>query len=206
MIKVLRIDKNIKKTANIVSNLIKQGKVLICPTDTVYGLIADATNRKAVNKIFQIKKRQRNKPLPIFIRNIETAKKLTYINKKQGKFLKKIWPGKVTVVLKRKRGLKLYGVAKNTIALRVPKYPLLLKIMERTNLPLTGTSANISGEPPSHKIKKVLEQFKNQKITPDLVISAGNLKRSEPSSIIDLTRKRPKILRRGDKIPQLKLI
>jgi L-threonylcarbamoyladenylate synthase len=63
------------------------------------------------------------------------------------------------------------------------------------NRPLTGTSANISGKSASTKIKEVLKQFKNQKYQPDLVVSAGNLSKSKPSLVIDLTREPPKILR-----------
>jgi len=78
---------------------IKKGKVLIFPTDTVYGLICDAKNKKAVEKIFKIKNRPKNKPLPVFVKNIEMAKKLAKISGKQEKFLKKVWPGRVTAVL-----------------------------------------------------------------------------------------------------------
>src|SRR4030042_4778590 len=93
---------NFKEIVKIITQSIKEGKVIICPTDTVYGLIADATNKKAVNKIFKIKKRPRNKPIPVFVKDLKIAEKLAYINKNQGKFLKKVWPGKITIVLKRK--------------------------------------------------------------------------------------------------------
>jgi L-threonylcarbamoyladenylate synthase len=175
---------------------IKQGKVLVCPTDTVYGLIADATNKKAVEKLFKIKKRKLNKPLPIFIKNIKTAKKLAFIDKNQEKFLKKVWPGKVTTVLKRKKTFKLYGVDKDTIGLRIPNHKFVLSLLKEIKKPLTGTSANISGKPASTKIKEVLEQFKNQKFQPDLIIDQEDLPKGKPSRVIDLTVHPPKILRR----------
>ena len=67
--------KNFEKIIKIAEKSIKEGKVLICPTDTVYGLIADATNKKAVEKIFKIKKRPLKKPIPIFVKDIKMAKK-----------------------------------------------------------------------------------------------------------------------------------
>lgn len=193
-----------KKISKIVKEL-KRGKVIVCPTDTVYGLIADATNKKAVERVFKIKKRPKNKALPIFVKDIKMAKDLAEINEKQEKFLKKAWPGKVTVILKLKtqkskakstiKKLKVYGIEKKTIALRIPKYKLVLDLLKKINKPLTGTSANISGEPASTNIKEILKQFKRKKYQPDLVIDTGNLPKSKSSTIIDLTTFPPKILR-----------
>ena len=189
--------KNFQKIVKIVEQPIKQGKVVVCPTDTVYGLIADATNKKAVDRLFKIKKRPKTKSIPIFVKDLKMARELAKINKKQEKFLKSVWPGKVTVVLKRKKTkTKLYGVAKKTIALRIPKYELLISLAKQLNRPLTGTSANISGQPASTKIKEILQQFQDQKHQPDLIIDAGNLKPGKPSKVIDLTGSEPKILRK----------
>lgn len=181
---------------------IKEGEVIVCPTDTVYGLISDATNEKAVKKLFKIKKRLVLKPIPIFVKDMKMAKKFARINKNQEEFLKKLWSGKVTVVLKRrKKKIKLFGVAPDTIALRIPKHKLINELLKKLNCPLTGTSANISGKPASTKIKIVTFQFKNQKFLPDLVLNSGNLRKSSPSTVIDLTKKKPKILRKGEIIP-----
>jgi len=176
---------------------IKKGEILVCPTDTVYGLIADAANKKAVERLFKIKKRTFKKPIPIFVKDIKTVKRLALINKEQENFLVKVWPGKITVVLKRKKSkIKVYGADSKTIALRIPNYKFLNILLEKLDRPLTGTSANISGYPASTKIEKVIEQFKNKKMKPDLILSDGNLKPSRPSAIIDLTGKKQKILRR----------
>lgn len=194
--KILKV--NQKKIVEKVVRAIKAGKVIICPTDTVYGLICNATNERAVKKLLKIKKRQARKPIPIFVKDIKMAKKLADINKNQEKFLKKVWPGKVTTVLKLKtknKKLKIYGIDKKTIALRIPKYKLINNIFKKLNFSLTGTSANISGRAASTKIEEVLKQFKNQKYQPDLVISAGNLPKSKPSIVLDLSRLPPKILR-----------
>ncbi|MFH1037030.1 MAG: L-threonylcarbamoyladenylate synthase [Patescibacteria group bacterium] len=197
--KTVRIDKNdVGKYVKIVADAIKNGKVIVAPTDTVYGLIADAMNKKAVERVFKIKKREKGNPLPIFVKDIKMAKKFVHIDKNQEKILKSVWPGKVTVVLKSKiknQKSKIYGVSKNTIALRIPKYNFINKLLGAASFPLTGTSANISGKPSSTKIKEIIKQFKGQKYQPDLFIDAGNLKKSLSSIIVDITSEEIKILR-----------
>jgi len=177
---------------------INKGQIVVSPTDTVYGLLADATNDKAVEKIFSVKERSKKKPIPVFIKNIEMAKKVAIINQEQENFLKEVWPGKITVVLERKQrcGLakELFG-NKNTIALRIPDNKLIREILARVNKPLTGTSANISGRGSLSKIKNVLEQFEHEKVKPNLILDGGDLAKSSSSIIIDLTKKKPEILR-----------
>lgn len=166
---------------------IKKGMILACPTDTVYGLICGAGNKKAVRRIFLIKKRSKNKPLPIFVSNLAAAKILAKINKNQEKFLKKVWPGKTTVVLGAKKG--------GTIGLRVPKSKFIIDLIKRTG-PLAETSANISGQPPAKSVEDILRQFEDRKRQPDLIIDGGKLKSLKPSKVIDLTGPGPIILRK----------
>lgn len=193
---VLKINrKNFKEIVKITVEAIKEGKVIICPTDTVYIPVADATNKKAIKKVFLIKKRSLKKPIPIFVKDIKMAKKITEINKKQEQFLKSVWPGKVTAVLKRKKSeIKLYGVSEDTIALRIPNFKLVSFLLKELNRPLVGTSANISGKPASGNLKEVTSQFKDQKYQPDLIVDAGILP-GKSSKVIDLTVSPPKILR-----------
>lgn len=172
---------------------LKEGGVVICPTDTVYGFLADAANKKAVNKIFKIKKRPKSKPLPIFVKDIRMAKKLAEISGRQEKILKKYWPGKYTFVFKRIKSVKLYGVAKSTIAIRIPKYKFLNNLLKEINEPLVQTSVNISGEPPIAEMGDIIEKF--NKYGDVLITDAGNLKKAQPSKIIDLTSENKKILR-----------
>lgn len=168
---------------------IKQGKVLILPTDTVYGLVCDAANKKAVDKIFKIKKRPKSKPLPVFVSDIKMAKKLAIIDKKQEKFLKSVWPGAVTAILKSRQ-------QKNkTIGLRIPNYRPLLDLVKQLNRPLAETSANISGKPAPGNIKEILKQFNGQKHQPDLIVRHRMSNKAKPSKVIDLTVWPPKILR-----------
>ena len=196
--KILKVDKKkLKEIINQVIDVINLGEVIICPTDTVYGLLADAANKNAVKMIFKIKKISKRKPIPIFVKDIKMAKSLAFINKKQEEFLKMFWPGKVTVVLKSKNVLpKIISGGRETIGLRIPNYKLVNLLLKKSNRPLTGTSANISGKTASTKIKEVVKQFKKEKIKPDLVLDVGNLKPSRLSRVLDLTGKKIKILRR----------
>jgi L-threonylcarbamoyladenylate synthase len=174
---------------------IKNGLVLVFPTDTVYGLIADASNKEAVERIFAIKERPNKMKLPVFIGNIELAKELAEINIDQEEDLYEKWPGPYTFVLKRINYPKeLFGLDDQTIALRIPNYPLLQDILEKINTPIVQTSANISGFGATAKIGEVIEQFSNQEIQPDIIVDVGDLPDAKPSTIIDLTDQ-SKILR-----------
>lgn len=179
---------------------LERGQVIVCPTDTVYGLLADATNDKAVEKVFEIKERDKKKAIPIFVKDMKMAKKLALVNKDLEEFLEEIWPGKITVALKRKERCSLpktlFG-RKETIGLRIPDYKLVAQILKKINKPLTSTSANISGRASSTKIREILEQFEEQEVKPDLILDAGNLSKSFPSTVVDFSGKKPKILRKG---------
>ena len=176
--------------------IIKKGGVAVFPTDTVYGLLADARNEKAVAKIFKIKRRPKTKPLAIFIKDIKMARKYAFISKKQENFLKKNWPGKLTVILKSKNNLSEgVGAENKTIGIRIPDCKLINLLFEKINFPVAQTSANISGNEATTKIKEVLRQFIGRKTEPDLIINAGDLRQNQPSKIIDLTKGTPLTIR-----------
>ena len=180
---------------NAIAKLVKAGNVVIFPTDTVYGFLADATNKEAVKRVFQIKQRSFKKLLPLFVKDIEMAKKIAYISKGQEKFLRKSWPGKVTVVLKRKKSsIKLYGVRQETIALRIPKFNPINFLLKELGVPLVGTSANIAGEPSSGKLKEVLKQFKGKQHQPNFAVDGGVLS-GKLSKVVDITTRPYTILR-----------
>lgn len=186
--KVIKQDnKNIKE----IITALKNGAVLVLPTDTVYGLVCDATNKKAVNKIYKIKKRDKSKPLGIFVKKIKDVRKCAFINKDQEKILE---DNKITVILKAKGKTLSSLVYKNkTIGIRVPDYKLLNSVLDKFRNPIAQTSANISGKLATTKIKDILKDFKNNDV---LVVDAGNLPKSKPSTIIDLSNNNIKIIRK----------
>jgi len=190
--------KVLKLSQKLLNDVVKEteaGGVLICPTDTVYGFVADTGNKKAVEKIFKIKKRPKSKPLAVFVCSIKQARELAEINTEQKKYIKKYWPGKFTFILNKKKDIKIYNGTRNTVALRMPKDKFLLALIKKTG-PLAQTSVNISGRPELNKISDIIKTFSNLKIKPDIVIDGGNLPKRKPSAIMDLTKNKLKYLRK----------
>ncbi len=192
---MIKITKENKSDIKEIITALENGAVLVLPTDTVYGLVCDATNKKAVAKIYEIKQRPKFNPLPIFVKEMKMANELAFIGKENSKIIKKKWPGKYTFILNRKKGQKLFGVDKKTIALRISKHLLLNNILRKFDGPLAQTSANISGQPASTKINDVIVYFENSKTKPDLIVDGGNLPKGKPSIIMDLTSDNIKIIR-----------
>lgn len=177
--------------------ILKDGGVVVAPTDTVYGLLARADKSGAVKKIFSIKNRAENKPLSCFVKDIFTARKYAYISDTKAKFLEKVWPGKVTVVFHHKGKLadELTG-GKETVGIRIPDNKLVLNLLEKLDVPLAQTSANLAGKPPAKNVEEIKNYFSDQKHKPDLIIDGGELI-GEPSVVIDFTRDKPVVLRTG---------
>jgi len=174
------------------------GGTVVFPTDTVYGLGCDATNEQAVRKIFKIKKRKESQPLAIIVRDIDMAKKVAFVDRRLEKALNLVWPGAVTIVLWKKYKLPEILTAKEqTIGLRIPDYKLTQFLAENMGRPYVATSANISGQQATNKISEVLSYFAKSLIKPDLVLDAGDLKFCEPSTVLDLSKSKPKITRIG---------
>lgn len=196
--KIVKLTEESKeKTLSLAERILKNGAVIIGPSDTVYGLYADATDEKAVKKIFDIKKRAPEKALPIFVKDIATARKLAYIDDRKAKFLEKVWPGAVTVVFQHKEKLPpvLTG-GLQTIAIRIPDHQFLLQLLNRLDFPLAQSSANISGRVPIRSVEEMdsVELQKSKLV--DLVIDFGELPQ-RASTVIDFTRNEPAILRVG---------
>lgn len=176
----------------LIVNYLKSGKIIVYPTDTIYGLGCLATNQKAILKIRRIKKRSVNKPFIILVSSLKMAKDYCYISQKQELILKKIWQQKrpTSVILRSKNNLPKAIISKNqTLAVRLPKSNFLRKIIRASGVPLVSTSFNLSGEPVYQEINQAL---KIRGV--DLFLDAGHLKQ-QASKIIDLTGEALKIIR-----------
>lgn len=180
-----------------VAGIIKNGGVVAGPSDTVYGLFCDATNEQAIQKMFAIKQRPEEKAFPIWVKDIASARKLVYIYDKKARFLEKVWPGQVTVVFQHKEKLpSVLTGGLNTLGIRVPDHPFLLELLNRLDIPLAQTSANISGKPSAKTAKEVLASFESQPNQPDLVIDGGETS-GIASTVVDFIRENPLIMRVG---------
>ncbi len=214
--------KAIKVAARVISN----GGVIIYPTDTIYGIGANALSRQAIDKIYKIKERSRKKPFSVIASDIKMAKKYCTIGAAQEKIFKTVFPGPFTLIFKvkstkgkteflscydsleqhkkRNNHKNIFTVYKKTLSVRVPNSKITSLLIKELKIPFTATSANISGLPGSGNIRKVLRQLglNNKKSNllagrqVDLVLDAGILPKKDPSIIIDLTGKKPKTIRK----------
>lgn len=189
--------KNYTKILSKAERILRSGRIVIAPTDTVYGILGDATRAEMIKKIFEIKGRPHEKALPIFVKDIAAARKYAYISDAKAKFLEKVWPGAVTAVFHHKEKLpKILTGGLDTIGIRIPDNPFLLELLALLDFPLVETSANVSGRPPAKNIKEVKEYFGKSKMKPDLVVDGGTLT-GKASTVIDFTAREPVILRTG---------
>jgi L-threonylcarbamoyladenylate synthase len=180
---------------SIAIEAVKMGKIIIYPTDTVYGLGTNALNPFYVRRIFKVKDRPLTQALPIAVANLEMAKKLAYISKEGEKLIRKFWPGPLTIILKKKRiipSIVTSGYAK--VGLRAPNHMIPLSIISGSNLPLITTSANKHGGYTPITAEEAIKQIGNEV---DLVLDGGKTKVQVPSTVVDLTKKPPVILREG---------
>ncbi len=192
-------DKNqIETTLEATAKILESGGVIIYPTDTLYGIGTNAFNENAIAKIYKIKKQDRNKPISVIVKDIKMARRLACIDSKVEKILERIWPGPITVVLRKKDVIPyILTGGDETVAIRIPDNKFISALMKKIDFPITATSANISGEKNLLKSDEIVEKFKNSKPSPDLFIDAGDIKDPTASTIIDLTTPVPKILRTG---------
>jgi len=174
------------------ANIMKKSGVIIYPTETCYGIGADATNPKPVEKVYKIKKRQHSKPIHIIVSNLKMMEKYGKITDEIRVLVKKFMPGPLSIVTRRKRTLPKVLNPKE-ITFRIPNHSIALKLVREARVPITATSANISGKPPLYKIKNVIKTF-NGKV--DMILNAGNLKKVKPSTFVDM-KGRPKLIRKG---------
>jgi L-threonylcarbamoyladenylate synthase len=197
MKKMKKIDfkKITRKDMDYAVKELKKGLVLAYPSDTIYGLGCDARNKKAIERIYEIKEREKKHPLLILVNDFLMLKKYCFCSKEQEKKLKKIWNKEsdpTTVVLKSKNILpsELSG-GFDSIAVRMinnnsdlQKRELLTKIIKGLGAPLVSTSLNKSGKDDIFSLENLEDYFKKDK--PDIVIDAGYIKKRKASRVIDL--------------------
>jgi L-threonylcarbamoyladenylate synthase len=174
--------------------ILKRGGVIAFPTDTVYGLGADAFNTDAVGRIYDIKKRPIHLPLPLLIGDIKQLDILAEPLSEIALFLAKhFWPGGLTLVLPKAANLPGY-LGNTSIAVRVPAHPVCLALIQGINNPIIGTSANVSGEPSALTAGEVKQQLGNEV---DLVINGGRCPGGGESTVVDVTGGEVVIVRQG---------
>jgi len=173
---------------------IRNGGVVIFPTDTVYGIGCDPYNEDAVERIYQLKNRDSRKPLPILAYSKQVLENIVEFDETASRIAEKFWPGGLTMVLPLKDDkLKKLSRGTNTIAVRVPNNKCVLAFLKKCEL-VVGTSANISGKEPFTDPQNI----GNDVIDCDIFLNGGIIQSSGASTVIKIENGEIKILRSGD--------
>lgn len=198
--KIISLNKDTEYSVLLESVMVlKTSGIIVAPTDTVYGIITDATNEETVKKIFTLKGRPPNKPIPVLIDSFKMLNEVAYVkDKKINKFLERVWPGKTTCVLPSRGWMPLSLRAGGlNIGVRMPNHNFLLSLIKSFGKPITGTSANISGYEETLSPEDLKRQFQYLPAQPDLILDAGELIQNKVSTVLDLTKDEPEIIREG---------
>ncbi len=198
MPEILKIDANnseeiiLTRAAEILAN----GGIIAYPTETFYGLGADATNEKAIQKIFTVKGRNFKNPISLIIGHTNDVYPLVQnVPQTAKKLMAAFWPGALTIVFSASNKVSpLLTAGSGKIGLRVSSHPAARRIVQKLKKPLTATSANLSGAPECTRASEVADQI-GDKI--DAIVDLGNTLGTAGSTIIDTTCNPPVILRKG---------
>ena len=176
--------------------VLREGGVVALPTDTLYGLAADALNEDAIERVFAIKERPEGMALPVLLADFQ---QLPAVGRDLPESVRRLgdryWPGPLTLIVRRGEGLPARLTAgQETVAVRVPDHQIPRELARRLGKPVTGTSANISGAADPHSLAEVRRQVGDRV---DCVLSAGPVPVGTASTIVDVTGATPKLIREG---------
>ncbi len=180
------------------ADLLLKNEVIVCPTDTGYAFGANAVNETAIERVFCLKGRSFDNPIHITVSSMKEARKYAVVNRTAEFLMRRFLPGGLTLVLPRKDTVpgRLVG-GRNTVGIRIPDNKSILGLAKLSGVPITSTSANISGQPTPYNIPEILKQLGKDAEKLALVIDQGPLPQEGLSTIIDLTTPTLKLIRAG---------
>jgi L-threonylcarbamoyladenylate synthase len=200
---VIKIDpENIDKDKlDLAAKALKEGKIVAFPTETVYGLGADALNTTAVEQIFRAKGRPSDNPLIVHIADKKKVSELTeYIPEKAAILMDKLWPGPLTLIFPKGRVIPpVITAGLDTVAIRMPEHPVASELIRLADIPVAAPSANVSGKPSTTTAQHVLDDL-DGKI--EMVVDAGSSRVGLESTVLDVTVEPPVLLRPGGITPK----
>lgn len=200
--------KDHKKIIAACARALKEGKTVVYPTDTSYGIACDLTNPKARTKFYKIKERNPKQPVHLITPSKEWSKKVAVWSKSASILAQSFWPGPISLVLPLKlpqsrlpEYLKIVSAGTKSIGIRLPKNLIAMDLAHVFGKPIPATSANpsahLSGGFDSYSSKDVITQFNKQKHKPDIIIDAGRLSKRKPSTMVKVIGEEWEILRAG---------
>lgn len=194
----ISIVKNLEKDIEVLkgaSRIIQEGGIVVFPTETVYGLGANALNEKAVMKIFEAKGRPQDNPLIIHVCYKDISQYVENTPLVAQKLIDKFWPGPLTIILNKKTIVPdVTSAGLKSIGIRMPSNEIALKLIELSRVPIAAPSANISGRPSPTDVKRCIEDLKGRV---DYIIGGKNSDVGLESTIVDCTTDPPLVLRPG---------
>lgn len=197
---VVRVDGD-NPDADVISRaarLIRDGAVVVLPTDTCYIFAANALDPVAIERVFAIKKRPTGQPFHVAVRDLDMAEKYVELNEAARLLASRFLPGPLTLVLPKTEIVPdiLVGGGR-TLGVRIPDNRVLLEVVGAAGLPVTATSANVSGLPTPYTVDEVLEQLGGDTTGLALALDQGPLPVITTSTIIDMSSLKPRLLREG---------
>ena len=176
--------------------ILQRGGVIGIPTDTVYGIAANALDEEAVARVFRLKSREDTSPIPVLIGEVDDLFRYgTDISDEAVALAEAFWPGQLTIVVSKSDRIPyVVSGGLDTVGLRISDHPVPDRIISSLGAPITATSANVSGTESLVSAASVLEQLG---VSLDLVFDGGQLTPSRPSTVVDTTSKPARILREG---------
>ena len=195
---IIRLDVSTdhEKALKRAKEVLLQGGLVACPTESFYGLAVDPTNEEAIRRLFALKKRAAERPILLLIPSVELISEYVIrIPPVAHQLMNEFWPGGLTLVFEASERISpLLTAGTGKIGLRLSNHPLATALAQAIGAPVTGTSANISGTPPCCSAKEVLVSFREDI---DLIIDGGETAGGIGSTILDVTVDPPRILRNG---------
>lgn len=187
-----------ESTLDYAVSLLRDGKLLVYPTDTTYALGVNALDTSAIEQVHRIKRRSPTKPLHVVAASLEMVDRFAVVSDAARVLAREFLPGPLTIILPRRDtipSLLVGGLA--TLGIRIPDNKICLELAQRARFPFTTTSANISGGENPYTVADVAAQLGHQIDLVDLILDQGSLVGRIPSTIVDLTTTPPSILREG---------
>lgn len=185
------------KTIIEIANALKEGKLVVFPTDTVYGIGTNAYDKNACQKIYEVKGRPKYKPLIVLISDIAMLKEIVdYISPAEQKLINAFWPGPLTIKFKKKIGVlpDIISAGDDYIRVRLINESITSKLIQTAEVPIVAPSANLSGSLTGTKIENITKEL-GDKV--DYIIDCGNIENDTVSTIVQVEKEKVIVIREG---------
>ncbi len=174
---------------------IRSGRIVVYPTDTFYGLAADPRNAAAIDRLFEVKGRDRRQPSPLIASSLEQAGEAVELNDVARALAERFWPGPLSLVLPARTVIQRSALGgHDTAAIRVPAQSIARALASAATFCITATSANLSGRPPARSSADLSSALLERV---DVVLDGGRAPGGAPSTIVDVTTDVPRLVRTG---------